>query len=113
MNGGVAYPPLQPGVVGVPGDDRDSQVAGQLEEVLGGGGGSPEQLRVGQVEDRRHVVPQKLLAQIRQDLCKKEHKSTFHSVPDMRDEKYRSGFSQPVIFPEFSGNYPLIDPLTL
>ena len=63
-----AYPSFEARVVGVPRDDWDAQVAGKLEEVLAGCRRPSEQLTVGQVEDRRHVVPQKLLAQIRQDL---------------------------------------------
>ena len=34
-----------------------------------------------------------------------------HSVPDIRDKKNRSGFSDPLIFSKFSGNHPLIHPI--
>ena len=34
-----------------------------------------------------------------------------HSVPDLRDKKNRSGFSNPLIFSKFSGNHPLIHPI--
>lgn len=41
---------LQPSIVSVPGDDRNTEVTRQLEEVLGAGGGSAiprEQIRSG------------------------------------------------------------------
>ena len=50
------YPPFQSGVVSVPCYDRDAEVAGELQEVLRRGGRSTEQLRVGQVQDGRHVL---------------------------------------------------------
>ena len=34
-----------------------------------------------------------------------------HSVPDLRDKKNRSGFSNPLIFSKLSGNHPLIHPI--
>ena len=63
-----AYPSFEARVVGVPRDDWDAQVAGKLEEVLAGCRRTSEQLTVGQVEDRRHVVTEELVTQVVQDL---------------------------------------------
>ena len=61
--------PLEAWIVGIPGYDRNAQVAGQLEEVLHGGCGASVRLRVEQVQDGRHVVRQEVVAQSLQDLC--------------------------------------------
>lgn len=59
--------PFQPGVVGVPRDDGDAEVARKLEEVLRRGGAAPVRLVVHHVQDGGHVRVQELLAQRVQD----------------------------------------------
>lgn len=60
--------PFQTGIVCVPGDDWNTQVASQLEEVLNRGGGAAIGLRVEQVQDGGDVVGQKAVTQRLQDL---------------------------------------------
>ncbi len=54
---------FQPGIVSVPGHDRNAQVASQLEKVLSRRRVPPVQLCVGQIQDGRHVLGEELLAQ--------------------------------------------------
>ena len=65
----ATYPSLQSRIVGIPGDHRDAEVAGQLQEVLRRGRRAPEELRVGQVEDGGDVSRQEVLAEAVEDLC--------------------------------------------
>lgn len=53
---------IQANVVRIPGDHRYAQVAGQLEQVLGGGGIAAPRLRVGHVEYGGHILHQQLIA---------------------------------------------------
>ena len=65
----ATYPSLQSRIVCIPGDHRDAEVAGQLQEVLRRGRRAPEELRVGQVEDGGDVSRQEVLAEAVEDLC--------------------------------------------
>lgn len=53
---------FQTGVVGIPSDDRNSQVVGQLQEILSSCSVSSVQFRIGQEQDGRHVAFQERFA---------------------------------------------------
>ena len=59
---------FQTGIVGIPSDDGNPEVAGQLQKVLRRGRRAAEELRVGQVQDRGDVLSQEVLAQIVQNV---------------------------------------------
>lgn len=59
---------FQPGIVGIPSDDGDAEVAGQLQKVLRGRRRAAKELRVGQVQDRGDILSQEVLAQIVQNI---------------------------------------------
>lgn len=67
LKGGLRRSSFQARVVGVPGDDRNAKVAGQLQEILRRGGTTAVRFVVHHVQDGRHVGVQEFLTQCVQD----------------------------------------------
>ena len=70
VTGSCSYSSLEAGVVRIPGDDGDPDVAGELEEVLGGRHRAPEVLAVNSK-----------LSQAAENIIKYHYLKSFNIIP--------------------------------